>query len=279
MPNALQAEPARSNSPRGLRSIGELRQVDHRAVTITGGLARIRPDVRPGDDSPDFVRGWGDVFGASTFNQVEGTMSDLKSDSEAFAFALAGTNAGSGPYWPFRQKPRRSMGRPAFLTNDLSTNGLVAPWLDAADIRESLDPNLVAGRYQAPYERADYLLSESQPIQPSVTTPLDVSGNWSGILDASSGNPLLYQDSAGGGIEDANLLVAGAANLVTTRSDTFVAHFRVRSFKQNTETGIWDATDPRFIVDERRFVMLIDRSQVDEPGDQPDILFLEETPN
>ena len=80
-------------------------------------------------------------------------------------------------------------------------------------------------------------------------------------------------------MEDANLLVAGAANLVTTRSDTFVAHFRVRSFKQNTETGIWDATDPRFIVDERRFVMLIDRSQVDEPGDQPDILFLEETPN
>ena len=278
--NSVQAEPARSNSPRGLRSIGELRQVDHRAVTITGGLGRIRPDVRV-DGAPDFVRGWGDVFGASTFNQVEGTMSDLKSDSEAFsAFALAGTNAGSGPYWPFRQKARRSMSRPGLLSTDVSfTSTVEVPWADSAEIREYLNPNLAQGRYQSPFQRADYLLSESQTIQPSVTTPLDVSGNWSGILDSSFGNTLLYQDSAGGGIEDANLLVAGAGNLVTTRSDTFVAHFRVRSFKQNTETGIWDATDPRFIVDERRFVMLIDRSQVDEPGDQPDILFLEETPN
>ena len=69
------------------------------------------------------------------------------------------------------------------------------------------------------------------------------------------------------------------ANLLTTRSDSFVAHFRVRSFRQNPETGIWDATDPSAIVDERRFVMLIDRSNVNEPGDQPDILFLEEAPN
>ena len=74
-------------------------------------------------------------------------------------------------------------------------------------------------------------------------------------------------------------MIAGAANLLTTRSDTFVAHFRVRSFRQNPETGIWDATDPSAIVDERRFVMLIDRSNVNEPGDQPDILFLEEAPN
>ena len=89
----------------------------------------------------------------------------------------------------------------------------------------------------------------------------------------------ISQDSTGGDLEDANLLLAGAANILTTRSDTFVAHFRVRSFKQNPENGFWDATDPRYIVDERRLVMLIDRTNVDDPGDIADIIFLEDAPN
>ena len=287
------AEPARTNSPRGFRSVGELRQVDHRPPTTSNGLFRERPDVRA-DNQLDFVRGWRDAFGLPSedgefpLDQLQGTAFDLKSDSEAFsAFAMAGTNAGSAPFWPFRQKTRRSMIRQPLLGNISGSPpvGQFGPWLEPEYFRESLrktnpdDPDIEFGRYQSPYERTDYLLTEAQPVQPSVTSPADVSGNWSGVLDGSGGSTILYQDSAGGAIEDANLLVAGAANLVTTRSDTFVAHFRVRSFKQNTETGIWDATDPRFIVDERRFVMLVDRSQVDEPGQQPDILFFEETPN
>ena len=67
----------------------------------------------------------------------------------------------------------------------------------------------------------------------------------------------LSQDSTGGDLEDANLLLAGAANILTTRSDTFVAHFRVRSFKQNPENGFWDATDPRYIVDEEGLSCLL----------------------
>jgi hypothetical protein len=78
--------------------------------------------------------------------------------------------------------------------------------------------------------------------------------------------------------EEANLLLAGAANILTTRSDTFTVYFKVRSFRQHPVTGVWDATDPENIVDEARYVMLVDRSQVNRPGDKPKILYLEKLP-
>ena len=37
-------------------------------------------------------------------------------------------------------------------------------------------------------------------------------------------------------------------------------HFRVRTFKQNAEHGVRDATDADAIVDDSRYVMLVDRS-------------------
>lgn len=79
-------------------------------------------------------------------------------------------------------------------------------------------------------------------------------------------------------MEEANVLLAGMSNLVTTRSDTFTVHFRVRSFRQNPVTGIWDATDPEYIVDDSRYVMLVDRSNVNKPSDKPRILYLEKLP-
>ena len=136
------------------------------------------------------------------------------------------------------------------------------------------------GSYISPYQRSDHVIDiGTMPFQRSLTSPLDVAGNWnSTVVEAAQGGVEVFQDPAGGDLEDANLLLAGAANLLTTRSDTFVAHFRVRSFRQNAETGVWDATDPNYIVDERRFVMLVDRSAVDTPNDRPDVLFLEEAP-
>ncbi|MCH7604124.1 MAG: hypothetical protein IIB54_15305, partial [Planctomycetes bacterium] len=80
-------------------------------------------------------------------------------------------------------------------------------------------------------------------------------------------------------VEEANLLFAGISNLITTRSDMFTVHFIVRSFRQNPITGIWDATDREQIVDERRYVMLVDRSEVNRPTDRPRILYLEKLPN
>lgn len=79
--------------------------------------------------------------------------------------------------------------------------------------------------------------------------------------------------------EEANLLLAGASNLITTRSDVFTVYFRIRSFRQNPNTGVWDATDPEYIVDDSRYVMLVDRSEVNHPTDNAKILCLEKLPN
>jgi hypothetical protein len=77
------------------------------------------------------------------------------------------------------------------------------------------------------------------------------------------------------------MLFAGASNIVTTRSDTFTVYFRVRSFRQNTSVSppVWDATNKEYIVDDSRYVMLIDRSTVNRPSDKPKILYLEKLPN
>jgi hypothetical protein len=50
---------------------------------------------------------------------------------------------------------------------------------------------------------------------------------------------------------------------------------KIRTFKQDPETGVWDATDPANIIDDSRYVMVIDRSGVDRPGQHPKVLMLE----
>lgn len=101
---------------------------------------------------------------------------------------------------------------------------------------------------------------------------------------ASTVNPLVTKfrpDDTAGDAEEANMLFAGASNMVTTRSDTFTVYFRVRSFRQNTSVypPVWDATNPDYIVDDSRYVMLVDRSNVNRPGDKPKILYMEKLPN
>ena len=82
-----------------------------------------------------------------------------------------------------------------------------------------------------------------------------------------------------GDAEEANLLFSGISNLITTRSDVFTVHFRVRTFSQNPETGVWDATDPDAILDDSRYVMLVDRSRVDTSDDSPRILYVQKVSN
>ncbi|MCA9289772.1 MAG: hypothetical protein KDA25_01515 [Phycisphaerales bacterium] len=79
--------------------------------------------------------------------------------------------------------------------------------------------------------------------------------------------------------EEQTLLFSGLSNMITTRSDTFTVYMRIRSFKQNPANGVWDATDPEYIVDDTRYVMLVDRSNVNAPGDQPRILYVREVPD
>ncbi|MCH8344488.1 MAG: hypothetical protein IH983_10925 [Planctomycetes bacterium] len=85
-------------------------------------------------------------------------------------------------------------------------------------------------------------------------------------------------DNVATDVEEQNLLFAGISNLITTRSDMFTVYFKIRSFRQNPVTRKWDATDPESIVDDSRYVMLVDRSEVNRPTDKPKILYLEKLP-
>ncbi|HWB21210.1 MAG TPA: hypothetical protein VG711_13005, partial [Phycisphaerales bacterium] len=88
-------------------------------------------------------------------------------------------------------------------------------------------------------------------------------------------------DAVSGDSEEANLLFSGVSNLITTRSDVFVVYFKIRSFREDNSVSppVWDATKLENIVEDSRYVMLVDRSNVNHPGDKPKILYLEKLPN
>jgi hypothetical protein len=85
-------------------------------------------------------------------------------------------------------------------------------------------------------------------------------------------------DPVAGDAEEANLLYAGISNLITSRSDVFTVYFKVRTFRRDPETGVWNALDRENIIDDSRYVMLVDRSRVEHPMDEPKILYLEKLP-
>ena len=126
------------------------------------------------------------------------------------------------------------------------------------------------------------------PAMLSVGAPLstDVIGEPSYPNSTSGSNPSfddaeIYRggDRVAGDAEEANMLFAGISNMVTTRSDVFTVHFRIRTFVQNPDTKLWDATDRDMIIDDSRYVMLVDRSNVDSPNQSPRILYLQKVSN
>lgn len=102
----------------------------------------------------------------------------------------------------------------------------------------------------------------------------DLSTDTQHRFDTVSGAFLGF-DNVANDVEEANLLYGGASNLLTSRSDVFTVYFQVRTFRRNPVTGEWNALDPDNIVDDSRYVMVVDRSEVNAPGDKPRILFLE----
>lgn len=91
--------------------------------------------------------------------------------------------------------------------------------------------------------------------------------------------PLAVPDVVGGDSEERSLLFAGISNLVSTRSDVFTVYLRIRAVRQDSVTGVWDGTRPELIVDDSRYVMIVDRSGVNSPSDRPRILALRKVPN
>jgi hypothetical protein len=88
-----------------------------------------------------------------------------------------------------------------------------------------------------------------------------------------------HYDMTSGDAVEQNQMLRGVSNIVTTRSDVFTIWLRIRTIKQDTLTGQWNGTDPESIVDDSRYMMTIDRSSVDRPGEQPRIVSFVKVPN
>jgi hypothetical protein len=91
------------------------------------------------------------------------------------------------------------------------------------------------------------------------------------MLQIASDRTGEHDQTAGDAVEQ-NQLLKGISNLVTTRSDVFTVWLRIRTIKQDPLTGQWNGTDPEFIIDDSRYMMTVDRSSVDRPGEQPRIV-------
>ena len=90
---------------------------------------------------------------------------------------------------------------------------------------------------------------------------------------------VLTYDSSYGDSEELNLLFKGISNLVTTRSDVFTVYFKVRTVKQNPIDGKWNGTDREAVLDDARYVMCVDRTNVNRPSDQPRIVYFNRVPD
>jgi hypothetical protein len=83
----------------------------------------------------------------------------------------------------------------------------------------------------------------------------------------------LSPDRVAADSEEKNLLFKGISNLVSTRSDVFTVYFRVRTIRQDPQSGKWNGVDPDSILEDARYVMCVDRSNVNRPTDEPRIVY------
>ncbi|MCE9618976.1 MAG: hypothetical protein K8R92_03595 [Planctomycetes bacterium] len=89
---------------------------------------------------------------------------------------------------------------------------------------------------------------------------------------------VIRYDSSYGDSEEQNLLFKGISNLITTRSDVFTVYFRVRTVKQNPIDGKWNGSDRDSVIDDARYVMCVDRTNVNRPTDEPKIVYFSRVP-
>ena len=88
-------------------------------------------------------------------------------------------------------------------------------------------------------------------------------------------DPVFTTGKVAGDQVERNTLLKGIANLVTTRSDVFTVYLRVRAVAQDQASGKWDGTKAETLIDESRYILVVDRSGVDRPGEEPKILMFE----
>ena len=86
-------------------------------------------------------------------------------------------------------------------------------------------------------------------------------------------------DLTSGDAMERNSLLKGISNIATTRSDVFTVWVRIRTIRQDTLTGQWNGMDPENIIDDSRYMMTVDRSSVDRPGESPRSVSFVKVPN
>lgn len=89
----------------------------------------------------------------------------------------------------------------------------------------------------------------------------------------SSGDELKVKDTYGERLQ----IASSAMNALSTRSDYFAVWFVIRGYRESDVMGL-NANDPMVPSVQRRFVMVVDRSNVTKFGQKPRILFLKEVP-
>ncbi len=110
--------------------------------------------------------------------------------------------------------------------------------------------------------RAADRTENSQNLLPAYNLPNDILSNR--LMDETR------NDTAVDDMEEQVLLFRKAANLVTLRSDVFIAGVRLKGLWYDREENRWR------VATERYFYVMYDRSNVKEPGDRPAVLWMVE---
>ena len=188
----------------------------------------------------------------------------------------------SAQSWPQNSVSIRGAGLDPFRYQfDYGYTGIVGASTSPGELPDYDYGFLLGLGWRAPFdnngEPGDY------PVQADARLSTDVNHTtfrtWAGVPGFSAQTVVEIPDNVAMDAEEANLLFSGISNLVGTRSDTFTVYLKIRFFKQNSVTGLWNAMDPEFIVDDSRYVFVVDRSRCDSPGDEPEIRFLSKAPN
>ena len=164
------------------------------------------------------------------------------------------------------------------------TRGFSSPaeisMLNKGGIFETLQGVEIAEPWHLPTDHEAIIRQDAWRIDFAALSPYgDSESNNEPIIGASLGTEVSPYDEVSSDSEEQNLLQSGISNLITTSSDVFTVYLRIRTFKRNPIDGSWDATDLDHIVDDSRYVMLVDRSNVNSPSDKPKILYFEKIPN
>lgn len=124
---------------------------------------------------------------------------------------------------------------------------------------------------------ADYLAYNLDPATGNeVDTSLASMSRFRAKLTPGDGN--VVSPNLPNGYDEKLALVGSFANTVTTRSDYYAAWFVIHGYREEDTTNLVDNTQALIPSVQRRYLMILDRSEVTQLGQKPKVLLLKEVP-